>query len=119
MTRPMPSLLDRQVTRVRRRLFVQILLNTGIVCWSVAVALCAAWFLAQPWLLAAAAPWLRWVIAGGVFGAATVLAGVLAVWRAPPKLTAALSLDERFGLKERVTTSLTLAPEQIHTPAAQ
>src|SRR5439155_12686638 len=32
---------------------------------------------------------------------------------------AALSLDSAFGLKERVTTSLTLAPEQAVSPAGQ
>src|SRR5262249_8667129 len=42
-----------------------------------------------------------------------------AMLRAPSKLAAALFLDERFGLKERVTTSLTLAPEEEASPAGQ
>src|ERR1043166_1762893 len=119
MARPTRSLLDRQVTRVRRRLVVQTLLNLGTLCWSTAFITSAAWFLVQPWLLTAAPPALRWGIAGGILAAATVLAGVLAWLWAPPRLSAALSLDERFGLKERVTTALTLAAGQIHTPAAQ
>ncbi len=119
MASPIPSLLDRQVARVRRRLFLQTLLNTVMACWSGAFLLAVVWFLVQPWVLADPVSWLRWAIAGSLLGLATVLALVLAVWRAPPRLSAALSLDERFGLKERVTTSLTLAPGQIETPAAQ
>ena len=34
-------------------------------------------------------------------------------------MAAALSLDERFSLKERVTTSLTLAPDEAASPAGQ
>jgi hypothetical protein len=119
MASPIPSLLERQVARVQRRLFLQTLLNVLIGCWSGAFVLAAAWFLIQPWLLADPAPGLRWAIAGGILGVATVSAGVLAALRTPPRIAAALSLDERFGLKERVTTSLTLAPEQVNTPAAQ
>ena len=48
-----------------------------------------------------------------------MLAVIVAVLRAPSKLAAALSLDEKFGLKERVTTTLTLAPDEEASPAGQ
>jgi hypothetical protein len=111
--------LHRQVARVHRRLFLQTLLNFLTWCWAGAILLSAGWFVAQPHLLTQPPQWLRWVVAGGALGAGTVLAVVFAILRAPPKLTAALSLDSAFGLKERVTTSLTLAPEQETSPAGQ
>jgi uncharacterized coiled-coil DUF342 family protein len=58
-------------------------------------------------------------MAGGLTGLGTFLAVGLAIWRAPSRVAAALLLDERFGLKERATTSLMLAPEQAPLPAAQ
>jgi len=111
--------LQQQVGRVRRRLFLQTLLNGLIWCWAGAILLSAGWFLAQPYLLQGPPNGLRWAVAGALLGAGTVLAVILGLWRAPPRLTAALSLDSAFGLKERVTTSLTLAPEQESTPAGQ
>jgi hypothetical protein len=63
--------------------------------------------------------WLRWAVAAGLVGAGTVLGVVLGLVRGPSRLLAALSLDSAFGLKERVTTSLTLGPEQAGSPAAQ
>ncbi len=112
--------LHRQIARVSRRLFLQTLLDSLAWCWAGAFLLAAAWFLADPLLPGEPrADGVRWAVAGGLFGAASVLGVLLAVLRAPTKLAAALSLDERFGLKERVTTSLTLAPEMHGLPAAQ
>ncbi|HEY1861972.1 MAG TPA: hypothetical protein VGG61_16540, partial [Gemmataceae bacterium] len=62
---------------------------------------------------------LRWAVAGGMLGGAVLLALGLAFWRRPSSLTAALSLDEKFGLKERVTTSLLLEEYQKASPAGQ
>src|SRR5262249_29018719 len=102
---------------------VQTVVNTLVWCWAGALLLGVAWFLVQPLLqprLFPEAPaWLRWAVAGGLVGTATVLGLVVGVLRAPSKLVAALSLDEKFGLKERVTTSLTLAPTKVATPAGQ
>src|SRR5262245_21959875 len=117
MSAPVAPPLFRQLRRVSRRLFFQTVVNCLAWCWSAALVLSAAWFLLQPFLIADAPPWLRWTVAGGTFGVATVLAGGLAILLAPSRLAAALSLDERFGLKERVTTSLTLTPELAVTPA--
>ena len=119
MASPNPSPLHRQVTRVSRRLFLQTFLVSLAWCWSGGLVLAAAWFLVQAyWLQSLGAEW-RLAVAGGLVCLSTVLAAVLAVLRAPSKVTAALLLDEKFGLKERVTTSLTLAPDQEETPAAQ
>src|SRR5262249_27484586 len=112
------SPLHRQIARVGRRLFLQTLLTTTLWCWAGALAVSAGWFVIQPSLFPSLP--LEWRLggAGGVLGLATVLALVIAVLRAPSKVAAALLLDEKFALKERVTTSLTLAPHQEGSAAA-
>lgn len=119
MSAPVASPLFQQLRRVSRRLFVQTVVNALVWSWSAALVLSAGWFLVQPFVIPEAAPWLRWAVAGSCFGVGTLLATGMAVWLAPSRLAAALSLDERFGLKERVTTSLTLTPELAATPAGQ
>jgi uncharacterized coiled-coil DUF342 family protein len=119
MAKAKPSPLVRQLGQVRRRLFLRTLLNCLAGCWTGATLLAVGWFLAQPLALEQPPDWLRWAVAGGLLAAATVLATVLAVLRAPSRLVSALSLDAEFGLKERVTTSLTLAPGQEASPAGQ
>jgi hypothetical protein len=114
-----PAVLYRQLARVRRRLFVQTLLAMLAWAWIAALALAAAWFVAQPWILAEPAGWLRWAVAGGLVACATLMAVALAVLRRPQPIAAALAFDERFGLKERVTTALTLDAAAASTPAGQ
>jgi hypothetical protein len=113
------TLLDQQISRVRRRLFLQKLLT--YLVWSLVAALAAAavWFLLQPLLIVDAAPWLRWTVLGAAVGVAALGSFGLAMLKAPSAVTAALSLDERFQLRERVTTSLTLEPALINSPAGQ
>ena len=109
--------LDRQVARVRRRLFLQKLMATWAGCWIVALTLAAAWFLVEPYALPDAVAWLRWAVFGGLAGAGSVLAVVLAVLATPSRVAAALALDERFNLKERVTTTLMLSEAERALPA--
>jgi uncharacterized coiled-coil DUF342 family protein len=124
MTSSPPPILQVQVSRVSRRLFLQTLIHYLIVCWTGALALATVGFvidlLLRPFFPDyAPEPWHRWAAAGAIVGLATFLALALAIWRAPSKPLAALELDEKFGLKERVTTSLLLTPEQRETPAGQ
>jgi len=113
------SPLHRQLTRVSRRLFLQSFLVRLAWCWAGALGLAAAWFVAQTLWWPGLSPEVRLGAPAGVLVLGTILAAVLAVLQAPSKVTAALLLDEKFGLKERVTTSLTLAPGQEALPAAQ
>jgi hypothetical protein len=119
MDRSAPTAIRRQVNRVRRRLFLQLLLTSLLWAWVAALVGAAVWFLAQPYLIPDAEPWLRWAVLGGLVAVATVGAFVWAFVRRPSAVAAALSLDERFGLKERVTTTLTLRPDETASPAAQ
>ncbi|HEV3261136.1 MAG TPA: hypothetical protein VG013_30065 [Gemmataceae bacterium] len=119
MASPDLSPLHRQIGRVSRRLFLQTFLNRLVWCCSAALLLSAAWFLAQWYLFDSLSVGVRLAVAGGAVLAGVALAGVLAMFQAPSRVAAALLMDERFGLKERVTTSLTLAPGQEATPAGQ
>lgn len=113
------TLLARQVARVRRRLFVQLCLNRLAVGWAIALVLTTGWLLARPYVAATAEPWVSWAVGGGLFALGTAVAAWLAARRTPTPVDAALSMDERFRLRERVTTSLTLTPEQQATPAGR
>ncbi len=119
MARSSVNPLQRQLARVSRRLFLQGLVDSLAWCWAGALVLVAVWLLVEPLIPAAWPGWVSWAVPGGVGLAATVLAVVLAVLRAPNRLTAALTLDERFGLKERVTTSLSLDAHTASLPAGQ
>src|SRR5262245_15094434 len=109
MTSPPPSAVPRQVARVRRRLLLHSAADLLCRCWAAALALAAVWFLLQPLLLSEPTGWLRWGVAGGMAVAATGLAVGLALRRAPSDVAAALEIDRRFGLRERVTTAVTLS----------
>ncbi|HZT81586.1 MAG TPA: hypothetical protein VFA26_15275 [Gemmataceae bacterium] len=119
MSRLNPSPVERQLLRVRRRLFAQVLVNALAWAWAAALLLAGAWFLVQPYLIQEPREWLRWVIAGGLLALGTVVAAVFAFLRRPSHVEAALSLDSRFGLRERVTTSLLLAAHEQASPAGQ
>jgi len=117
------SCLVRQVDRARRLLFLQTLGWHLVVAWTGAMALSTLWFLIQPLVFPAlyAEPplWPRLASAAGVVAAATIVALLLAWRRTPSRLDAALLIDERFGLRERVTTALTLPAEQRQSSAGQ
>jgi hypothetical protein len=117
MANSAPSQLQRQLTRVTRRLFVQSLMNALVWCWAGALLLGAGWWVAEPRVLAAPPEWLRWVVTGGVAAVATALGLLITIVRRPTPLVSALSMDEKFGLKERVTTSIGLSPAEKVSPA--
>src|SRR5262245_24439097 len=119
MARPKLTPLQRQVTRAQRRLAAQSILNSLTWCWVAGILGLAVWFLVQPLVLDQPPGWIRWGVAGSLLGIFTIV-GIARGWlRAPTRLAAALSLDSKFGLKERVTTSLTLTREQEATAAGQ
>src|SRR5579859_1344925 len=113
------SLLDRQVRKVRGRLFVQLCINRLIVAWVIACAAFAVWVLAKPYAFGVMKPWVDWAVGGGIIALATLAAVVLAIRKAPSAVDAALSLDQRFNLRERVTTSLMMRPDEQTSSAGQ
>jgi hypothetical protein len=113
------SAVHRQVSRASHRLFVQTLLDSLVWCWTAALLTAVVWFLVQPLVLGKPDEWVRWAIAAGIFVIATGVGVALAWRRSPSHVAAALELDGRFQLRERVTTALTLAPEYEHSSVGQ
>jgi hypothetical protein len=114
------SMLERQVQKVRRRMFVQNCVNSLIVAWISACAAMAGWLLLKPYMVGnSPQPWMDWAVGGTALGVFSLAAILWARRRTPAPIQAALSFDERFQLRERVTTSLTLSPEQQNSPAGQ
>ena len=111
------QLVERQIQRVRRRLVARRVVECLVGFWAVGLLMCAAWFMARPFITASTADWARYGVPGGILIGATLAAILWAFLRAPQYVTASLALDEEFGLKERVTTFTMLTPEQINSPA--
>ena len=114
------TMLERQVRKVRRRLFIQAALNGLVVAWLAVCAVLALWLLAKPYILGGALnSSLDWIVGGVAFGVGAIAALIWAYRHTPATVQAALSLDERFQLRERVTTSLTLSDDQRASPVGQ
>jgi tetratricopeptide (TPR) repeat protein len=104
---------------VRRRLLVQIALDSLILALALGFLLMTVWFLVRPFAFTDSGDALRWGVPGGIVGV-SVLAGLVLAWmRRPNRVASSLALDEKFGLKERVTTFLTLPTEQMDSPVGQ
>jgi hypothetical protein len=107
------------VGRTRRRLFLQALIDSLAWSWAAALVLSAVWCLVEPHVVPVPPGWLRWAVAGGAMMLGAVAALVAAWLRSPSALAAALALDARFNLKERVTTSLGLNASEAETAAGR
>ena len=107
--------IERSVRSARRRLFAQLLLTRLPVAWSVALVAGLAWVVAEPTLGDAAA--YRWQVLGALVAVATVLAVALARRGTPSVTSAALEVDSRFALCERLTTAVGLSEAERASPA--
>jgi hypothetical protein len=119
MDRPAPAPLESRVRQARRRLFTQTLLNRIGLAWGCALAIGLLWFLIEPAVVPGGPAYLKWVVLGSAAGLGTVLAVWTALRSAPSPLSAALAIDQRFDLKERVTTALSLTAQDQSSPAGQ
>ena len=107
--------IERSVRSARRRLFAQLLLTRLPVAWSVALAAGLAWVVAEPVLGDAAA--YRWPVLGALVAVATGFAVWLARRATPGVTGAALEVDARFALCERLTTAVGLNAAERASPA--
>ncbi|MHB1036233.1 MAG: hypothetical protein ACYC35_15690 [Pirellulales bacterium] len=60
-----------------------------------------------------------WMWLAGALGLAVGVAAVWAFWTRQGALDAAVELDRRFGLKERVSSTLALGPDELETDAGR
>jgi uncharacterized coiled-coil DUF342 family protein len=109
------KLVEHQVQRVRRRLWLRQTLEFLLGFWAAGLATCAAWFLARPFVAAGAGEWSQYGIPAGIMVAATLAALAWSFVRAPRLVAASMALDEQFGLEERVTTLSLLSPDQLES----
>jgi chemotaxis protein histidine kinase CheA len=112
--------LKKQVQLAQRRLLVQRFLS--IVPWTLfgMFLLAAAAILLKKLipLQVAGQTWtVSWIVGGAIGG--LVLAGLMTLWHRSTLLNAAIEIDHRFGLKERVSSCLALDPQDLESEAGQ
>ncbi len=113
--------IQNQIRRARRRLLLSAMIQavTWSTCGALLIALVAI-VLPKFWPVGAAEHtyWAVSWLAGGL--AVGVLAGTLwAVFRQHDELDAAIEIDLRYGLKERVSSAFALQPDELDTPAGR
>lgn len=112
--------LRKQVARARRRLILEQFVGRLVWCLFGAFTL-AAIAVAVPRLIAIEnlpVYWdTLWLL--GALGGGFLAAGVWTVISARSQLDAAIEIDRRFELRERIASSLSLAPEQQESEAGR
>jgi hypothetical protein len=108
------SSLDSQIRAARRRLFMRSLAVKLALSLALAIGIAAASVLiGKVWpSLSVSLPAL---LAGAVL-TSTLAASVWTWIERPTLLDSAIEIDRRFGLGERISSALTLDPEQLATP---
>src|SRR3954454_11454182 len=112
--------LQQQVARARRRLVIEQLIARLISC-SLIGLIVAAVAVALPRMIAIAGlpeHWdLMWL--GGCLACACVTAIVWTIVSNRSPLDAAIEIDRRFDLRERIASSLSLSPEEQSSQAGR
>ena len=112
--------LHKQVARARRRLIIEQFLGRLVGCLIVALAV-AAISIAIPRIFVVEslpANWdMGWAI-GGLVGALLAAIGWTIISNRSP-LDAAIEIDRRFDLRERIASSLSLSPEEQSSEAGR
>ncbi len=113
------NLVQSAVRTARGRLIRQAFLNRVSLSLAIGVGVALVWFFLQPLLLQDSPGWLRWT----VLGTATFVALAYTVWQtrrqAPTQQAAALEVDSRLNLRERVVTATGMPSELRSTSAGQ
>lgn len=113
------ALVEKKVRQVSRRMLLQVVGHSLVLCLAVGLLACTFWFLLRPFVWKDVSDEVRYGVAGAIIGL-SVVAGCLLGWmRRPNQVAASLLLDERFELKERVTTLFTLPDELLRTQVGE
>lgn len=110
------DVLQLQVRRARRRLVLEQFI--AIATWSLFVTLLVAVVgvaIPKIWVLAVDSQTWMWSWVGGSIGAGVLTAMIWTFCVRRSSLEAAIEIDRRFGLKERVSSTLALGPEERDT----
>ena len=110
------DMLERQVRRARRRLAAERFLDVLGWCWSAALLAALVLIAADKfWPMGVAA----WMWAAGALGLGLFAAAVWTLLVGGSLLDAAIEIDHRFALKERVSSALGLRPDDRQTKAGE
>jgi hypothetical protein len=112
--------IRKQVDRARRRLWLELFLGRLTTCLFIALAAAAIAIAVPKLFIIENLPqqWAAWCLAGAT-GAGILTALAWTLVRGRSELDAAIEIDRRFDLKERVASSLSLPPEAAETPAGR
>lgn len=110
------DMLQKQIRRARRRLVAQRFL--GVLPWCLFAALVvASAIITLEKFYPLGVGWTVWLTAAAVVG---LVAALLATfWRTHTALDAALEIDRRFGLKERISSAYSLDGQTADTAVGQ
>lgn len=106
--------LSKQVRRVQGYLYRQQLVQSLPWCWFAALVVAAGLVGLDKYR---PLPVTTWGIVGGALGVGLLAALGWSYWRRRGAVDAAIEIDRRFGLKERVSTMIALGPDALETPA--
>jgi len=114
------DLINRQISRARRLLWTQTILNIFSWCLIIAFTICffalivpKIWFL--PYTFAS---WSQvWLVGAGL--AAALIAGAISFFYRPSAMHSAIEIDRRFGLRERISSALQLNATEKQTPVGE
>lgn len=110
------DLIRKQVRRAQWRLGAQRFVQALGWCWFATLALAAVLVgVDKRWPLGLDA----WALVAGALAAGTALAAGWAGFRGRGPLHAALEIDRRYRLKERISSALALEEDQRQTPVGQ
>jgi tetratricopeptide (TPR) repeat protein len=113
------EMLARQIRRAHRRMLLQAFIGRLAWCWSATLLLAILAIGAiKLWPPTAESTWITVALSAAIGGG--ILAAALWTWlRRQSPLEAAVELDRRFGLKERVSSSVALDREQLASDVGQ
>jgi hypothetical protein len=114
---PAKSAVQQRIRRARVLLFLQRLLDLQVWLLAAGLLASAAWFAAQPWVTGATDPAWRWYGAAAIMVFAFGTGAWLTTRSAPSPVEAALEVDRRFDLQERMTSCSTLNGQSAQSPA--
>jgi hypothetical protein len=111
--------VERQIKRARRRMVAQALLGRLAWCWLATLSLATAGIAAGKfWPPENPLAWNVSLTAGGL-GLGALAAAVWTFWTRASRAAAAAEIDRRFQLRERISSSLLLGPDQLDSEIGQ
>ena len=107
---------DKPIGRAWRRMRMQRFLSALIWCWAFGLAVVAGLIAFEKFSTRTipGPDWLPFAIAGG---AGLFVAALIALFTGPSRVDAAIAIDRRFDLNDRLATTLTL-PEELRETSA-